>query len=174
MLALPSNHSPSIKWSPVHSLSPVVHARSPTSTYLLTGKMSHQKKCESHISLSSHTSSLSIYRWLYTLILTMDTNFQLRSKLRGVNMDPSLCPGWAYFVNNEPYSAFVRDYVDKAEASSPCPHGTITVLMVLYRSRHALAFRHYSTCLRKSPEACTQQVWPQLAVLATSFSTRKA
>ncbi|KIM82772.1 hypothetical protein PILCRDRAFT_7683 [Piloderma croceum F 1598] len=54
--------------------------------------------------------------WLYMLMVTMDANFRLRSKLRGLqSKDPTLMPGWAYFVNNGPYSDFIKDYVDQDE-----------------------------------------------------------
>jgi hypothetical protein len=29
--------------------------------------------------------------------------------------DPTLTPGWAYFVNNAPYADFIKDYVDQDE-----------------------------------------------------------
>jgi hypothetical protein len=49
------------------------------------------------------------------LIVAMDTNFRLRSRLRGINKDPEMGLGWAYFVNNAPYSEFIKDYVDLEE-----------------------------------------------------------
>jgi len=52
------------------------------------------------------------------LIVAMDTNFRLRSKLRGaVNKNHTLGLGWSYFVNNGPYSDFIKDYVDQEEVS---------------------------------------------------------
>jgi hypothetical protein len=54
--------------------------------------------------------------WLYTLMVAMDANFRLRSKLRGLqSKDPTLTPGWAYFVNNGSYADFIKDYVDQDE-----------------------------------------------------------
>lgn len=55
--------------------------------------------------------------WLYMLILAMDTNFRLRSKLRGLIKDPTLSPGWSYFVDYVPYSKFIASYVDQVEVS---------------------------------------------------------
>ena len=50
------------------------------------------------------------------LIVAMDANFRLRSKLRGVvNKNHTLGPGWSYFVNNGPYSDFIKHYVDEEE-----------------------------------------------------------
>ncbi|KAF7971126.1 hypothetical protein HWV62_22000 [Athelia sp. TMB] len=54
--------------------------------------------------------------WLYMLLLAMDANFHLRSKLRGISVDPHLSPGWSYFVNHIPYASFIANYVDQAEA----------------------------------------------------------
>ena len=50
------------------------------------------------------------------LIVAMDANFRLKSRLRGgVNKEPALGLGWAYFVNNSPYAEFIKDYVDQEE-----------------------------------------------------------
>lgn len=53
------------------------------------------------------------------LTLAMDANFRLRSKIRGIHADPHLSPGWAYFVDPEPYGAFVADYADDDDVSWP-------------------------------------------------------
>lgn len=50
------------------------------------------------------------------LIVAMDANFRLRSKLRGVGLtDITLNSGLAYFVDNKPYADFIKDYVDQEE-----------------------------------------------------------
>jgi hypothetical protein len=51
------------------------------------------------------------------LILTMDANFHLRSKLCDTLNKIHLSLGWSYFVNNGPYSNFIKDYVDQEEVS---------------------------------------------------------
>ncbi|KIM81446.1 hypothetical protein PILCRDRAFT_53455, partial [Piloderma croceum F 1598] len=57
--------------------------------------------------------------WLYMLIVAMDANFRLQSCLRGLALKhPALSPGWAYFVDNSPYAAFIKDYVDDEEIVS--------------------------------------------------------
>lgn len=48
----------------------------------------------------------------------MDANFRLPSKLRGVNTDPHLSPGWSYFVDHKLYSEFIANYVDDNEIST--------------------------------------------------------
>jgi hypothetical protein len=46
----------------------------------------------------------------------MDANFRLKSRLRGsINREPTLGLGWSYFVDNGPYSDFIKDYVDEDE-----------------------------------------------------------
>lgn len=48
----------------------------------------------------------------------MDANFRLRSRLRGaLDRDPWLGPGWAYFVDYQPYADFVKNYIDQEEVS---------------------------------------------------------
>jgi hypothetical protein len=52
------------------------------------------------------------------LIVAMDANFRLRSRLRAaMTKDPTLGLGWAYFVDYGPYSDFIKDYVDQEEVS---------------------------------------------------------
>ena len=52
------------------------------------------------------------------LIVGMDANFRLMSRLRSsIFKDPSLGPGWAYFVDHSPYADFLKDYVDLEEVS---------------------------------------------------------
>jgi hypothetical protein len=53
-------------------------------------------------------------RYLYTQFLALDGNFKLRLKERGIK-DPELAPGWAYFVEEEKYQAFINNYIDQPE-----------------------------------------------------------
>lgn len=64
------------------------------------------------------------------LILAMDANFWLKSKLRGLISDPILGPGWAYFVDHLPYSKFVAEAADDEDVSSPQPHSIHLLTMV--------------------------------------------
>ena len=54
------------------------------------------------------------YRYIYTQFLAVDGNFKLRLKDRGIT-DPELAPGWAYFVEEDKYQEFLKDYVDQPE-----------------------------------------------------------
>jgi len=59
---------------------------------------------------------ITIHSWLYTLIVAIDANFRLKSRLRGSNnREPTMGLGWSYFVDNGPYSDFIKDYVDEDE-----------------------------------------------------------
>ena len=50
------------------------------------------------------------------LMVAMDANYRLKSRLRAsINKEPMLGIGWSYFVNNGPYSDFLKDYVDENE-----------------------------------------------------------
>jgi hypothetical protein len=64
--------------------------------------------------LKMFTNPVHIYRYIYTQFLAVDGNFKLRLKDRGIT-DPELAPGWAYFVEEEKYQAFIKDYVDQPE-----------------------------------------------------------
>ena len=46
--------------------------------------------------------------------MAVDGNFKLQLKYRGIT-DPELAPGWAYFVEEENYQSFIKDYVDESE-----------------------------------------------------------
>ena len=56
--------------------------------------------------------------WLYMLTVAMDANFRLKSRLRGtgtIDKELTLGMGWSYFVDNAPYSEFIKGYVDENE-----------------------------------------------------------
>ena len=55
-----------------------------------------------------------LYRYLYTLFLAVDGNFKLQQKDRKID-DVEIAPGWAYFVKEEDYQAFLAGYVDQPE-----------------------------------------------------------
>lgn len=62
------------------------------------------------------------------LVVGMDANFRLRSKLRAaVSRDPAMGLGWAYFVDHQPYAEFIKDYVDQDEVGWSSPS-----LMIFY------------------------------------------
>lgn len=54
------------------------------------------------------------FSWLYTLILSIDANFRLKLKDRGIK-DPELGSGWAYFVETDPYMGHLDTCEEQAE-----------------------------------------------------------
>ncbi|KAH9977013.1 hypothetical protein BGW80DRAFT_1249823 [Lactifluus volemus] len=48
--------------------------------------------------------------WLYSLNLTIDANFQLKLKNRGITNDPLLGDGWGHWVPNGPYEEYIGTY----------------------------------------------------------------
>ncbi|KAG6807025.1 hypothetical protein H0H92_009113, partial [Tricholoma furcatifolium] len=54
--------------------------------------------------------------WLYQLILSQDANFHLKNRLRSSDeKDPSLGPGFAYFVDSTEYLTHLSQYVNQDE-----------------------------------------------------------
>ncbi|KAK7022477.1 CxC2 domain-containing protein [Favolaschia claudopus] len=59
------------------------------------------------------------YQFLYMLILAVDANFRLRNRIRVNEIDdPSLGPGWGYFVEPNSYREHLKNYVNETEISS--------------------------------------------------------
>jgi hypothetical protein len=42
--------------------------------------------------------------------LTIDANFRLKNKARGIDDDPPLGDGWGHWVPNEPYQEHIEKY----------------------------------------------------------------
>ncbi|KAG6807422.1 hypothetical protein H0H92_007606, partial [Tricholoma furcatifolium] len=56
--------------------------------------------------------------WLYELVLSQDANFRLKNRLRSSDeKDPSLVPGWAYFVSSDAYLKHLASSLDQDEIS---------------------------------------------------------
>ncbi|KAK7045173.1 CxC2 domain-containing protein [Favolaschia claudopus] len=56
------------------------------------------------------------YQFLYMLILAVDANFRLRNRIRVNEIDdPSLGPGWGYFVEPGSYREHLKNYVGEDE-----------------------------------------------------------
>ncbi|KAH7904941.1 hypothetical protein BJ138DRAFT_1118936 [Hygrophoropsis aurantiaca] len=66
------------------------------------------------------------YMFLYSLILAMDANFRLKSRLRAIAPDPALCPGSSYLVDEGPYAAHLRNYVAESDISSCIAFAALT------------------------------------------------
>ncbi|KAH7904935.1 hypothetical protein BJ138DRAFT_1106403 [Hygrophoropsis aurantiaca] len=64
--------------------------------------------------------------FLYALVLAMDANFRLKSRLRAVHPDPALCPGSAYLVDEKPYLAHLKNYVAESDISTCIAFAALT------------------------------------------------
>ena len=51
------------------------------------------------------------------MILTVDANFRLKSKDKGIKNDPALSDGWGYWVPNKDYHKYLEKYGVQAEVS---------------------------------------------------------
>ncbi|KAK6992838.1 CxC2 domain-containing protein [Favolaschia claudopus] len=59
------------------------------------------------------------FQFLYMLILAVDANFRLRNRIRVNELDdPSLGPGWGYWVEPESYREHLKNYVSETEIST--------------------------------------------------------
>ncbi|KAJ6512421.1 hypothetical protein C8R45DRAFT_1206552 [Mycena sanguinolenta] len=59
------------------------------------------------------------YQFLYMLILAVDANFRLKNRMRATEIDdPSLGPGWGYFVEPRRYQHHLRKYVGEKDIST--------------------------------------------------------
>ncbi|KAF8171891.1 hypothetical protein BJ912DRAFT_1025110 [Pholiota molesta] len=59
--------------------------------------------------------------WLYSLFLAIDANFRLtRKHVSSEERDPSLSDGWAFFVKNEPYQAYIKANWAEPQPRSSC------------------------------------------------------
>jgi hypothetical protein len=60
---------------------------------------------------------LLLYRWLYSLMLTIDANFRLKNKDRSVCNDPALGDGWGHWVPKESYHKYLAAHGRQDEVS---------------------------------------------------------
>ncbi|KAK6971927.1 CxC2 domain-containing protein [Favolaschia claudopus] len=59
------------------------------------------------------------YQFLYMLCLAVDANFRLKNRLRSNEIeDPSLGPGWGYWVEPTKYKDHLKNYVNEKEIST--------------------------------------------------------
>jgi hypothetical protein len=58
------------------------------------------------------------YRFLYRLHIAADANFRMKNRFKGTRPDTGLGTGLSYFVENDQYKAFLRDYVSEKDVCS--------------------------------------------------------
>ncbi|KAJ6465540.1 hypothetical protein C8R47DRAFT_1235772 [Mycena vitilis] len=59
------------------------------------------------------------YQFLFMLLLAVDANFRLKNRMRTNEIeDPSLGPGWGYWVDERPYKEHIKKYVNEKDVST--------------------------------------------------------
>ncbi|KAJ7774517.1 hypothetical protein DFH07DRAFT_732456 [Mycena maculata] len=59
------------------------------------------------------------YRFLYMLLLAVNANFKLKNRMRPNEIDnPSLGPGWGYWVEPRRYKRHLKNYIAEKDAST--------------------------------------------------------
>ena len=61
---------------------------------------------------------MAFIRSLNTLFLMMDANFRLKQKAKGIEHDPDLSEGLAYFVEDKKYKTFIERRTEEREVRS--------------------------------------------------------
>jgi hypothetical protein len=94
---------------------------------------------------------LSLPRFLYMLLVALDANFRLKNRMRpNEHPDPSLGPGWGYFVEPERYRDHLKNYVaEKDVRMSRClvtTHADSIIDQYLYRLCGSSAEGHQGHC----------------------------
>ncbi|KAG6847868.1 hypothetical protein H0H93_005345 [Arthromyces matolae] len=60
-------------------------------------------------------------KYLYSLFIALDANFRLKRKnISSEDRDPSLGPGWAFFVEENNYKAFIKEHWGLKQPKSTC------------------------------------------------------
>ena len=68
--------------------------------------------------MESNLSMLnSVCRWLYVLIITIDANFRLKLREKGILNDPALGDGWGHWTRSQSYCAYIAKYGHQVEGS---------------------------------------------------------
>ena len=96
--------------------SSVQHVPTPTVTSQVDGNNGQLMR-----SRSSHCNRYLMTdncRWLYTPILTVDANFRLKCKAKGVKNDPPLGDGWAHWVPESDYQEYIQAFGHQQEVST--------------------------------------------------------
>ena len=72
--------------------------------------MDLDKKYAFHCESGGQKLTTYVVRWHHALFLTIDANFHLKYKKVSKNsINPSLSNGWAYFIEEANYKAYLED-----------------------------------------------------------------
>ena len=75
---------------------------------------------------------LMIYRWIYALILTINTNFCLKLKEKCYADNPPLGDGWSHFVTQAPFEDYVGKWGWQVKVSNTSLSRSITCTNMVY------------------------------------------
>ena len=98
----------------------VLLALSRESTYPLIGEKHQLMLRESTVYGLTHPERLSsLCSWLFCLFLGADTNMRMvRKKVSSKDADPTLSPGWSFFVETTKYKEHLANYQEQKETVS--------------------------------------------------------
>lgn len=68
--------------------------------------------------------NVSPRRWIYALILTIDANFKMSLKEKGIKDDPALGDAWAHWVPREEFYDYLRNNGGAVEVCCFAPINT--------------------------------------------------
>lgn len=63
-----------------------------------------------NLSIVISSTNAKVDRWIYVLIITVDANYRLKLKEKGIKNDPALGDGFAHWVESKGYNAYVKKY----------------------------------------------------------------
>lgn len=86
-------------------------------TYQKNGRKPQKVLSEKHCYELLACIDFFLERWLYVLIITIDTNYHMKLKEKGLATDPPLGDGWSHFVQTKPYHVYVKQYGNQIEVS---------------------------------------------------------
>jgi hypothetical protein len=89
------------------------------STYQMIGKSLHLQNSTIYNSLLGIIKTnliIVLTRFLYSLHIATDANFCLKNRFKaGSQPNPGLGTGWAYFLENVAYKAFLSNYISEKD-----------------------------------------------------------
>lgn len=98
------------------------------------------------------------------LLVALDANFKLKNRMRpNERPDPSLGPGWGYFVEPEQYQKHLKSYVAEKDVRMSSSSSSHQLMVVICRSVHVLLLRRFS---RRTPAG--RQGYARLALVVVS------
>jgi hypothetical protein len=94
------------------------------------------------------------------LLLAVDANFRLKNRMWANEIDdPSLGPGWGYWVEPKGYKRHIKKYVNEKDVGGFKNLTRCIMVTAQTRSAHASPLRLCSKKTHGSQQACAFQEW---------------